>query len=580
MKRVISVFFSAREAHPIAVLLCLLVASVTEAIGVGSLLPAVTMLAGGDTSRSSGLNRMVRETVNSLGITPDFANLIVFATLLLVAKALLLMAALSYVSTSATNVSNSLRRRLVAALFDARWSFFADQSTGRFANAISNDAGRAADAYLTGAQVLVLLIKSVAYAIIALVLDWRLASIGLVASMTIALLMGRLVRITRRAGYKQTDRTSALIIAMVDMLTNIKPLKSMQRYDAMLTDIAMKLKRLKRSLARREVTKVIMQQGNDAMIVVLVGIVAWFAYAVWSIPLPELLVSGLVFFQIVATMSALQKSLQQFAGHESAYVRTQELVAHAEGQREDNPGRGVPAVGDGCRFDRVSFSHDRTPVIKAASFEIPANAITLFSGPSGAGKTTIIDLLIGLNRPDAGTITVGGVPLAELDMRAWRRMIGYVPQELSLFHSSIRDNITLADSAIADAAVLEALDLAGAAGFLATLPDGLDTNVGEMGTKFSGGQRQRISLARALVTRPQVLILDEVTSALDPATEAEIVANIAALRGRFTIIAITHRPAWTEIADRLYRVSGGRVSQEKPERPAKPKSGASPQPLP
>ncbi|MBI3672220.1 MAG: ABC transporter ATP-binding protein [Rhizobiales bacterium] len=580
MKRVISVFFSAREAHPIAVLLCLLVASVTEAIGVGSLLPAVTMLAGGDTSRSSGLNRMVRETVNSLGITPDFANLIVFATLLLVAKALLLMAALSYVSTSATNVSNSLRRRLVAALFDARWSFFADQSTGRFANAISNDAGRAADAYLTGAQVLVLLIKSVAYAIIALVLDWRLASIGLVASMTIALLMGRLVRITRRAGYKQTDRTSALIIAMVDMLTNIKPLKSMQRYDAMLTDIAMKLKRLKRSLARREVTKVIMQQGNDAMIVVLVGIVAWFAYAVWSIPLPELLVSGLVFFQIVATMSALQKSLQQFAGHESAYVRTQELVAHAEGQREDNPGRGVPAVGDGCRFDRVSFSHDRTPVIKAASFEIPANAITLFSGPSGAGKTTIIDLLIGLNRPDAGTITVGGVPLAELDMRAWRRMIGYVPQELSLFHSSIRDNITLADSAIADAAVLEALDLAGAAGFLATLPDGLDTNVGEMGTKFSGGQRQRISPARALVTRPQVLILDEVTSALDPATEAEIVANIAALRGRFTIIAITHRPAWTEIADRLYRVSGGRVSQEKPERPAKPKSGASPQPLP
>jgi ATP-binding cassette subfamily C protein len=108
---------------------------------------------------------------------------------------------------------------------------------------------------------------------------------------------------------------------------------------------------------------------------------------------------------------------------------------------------------------------------------------------------------------------------------------------------------------------VEALTLAGAGEFLANLPKGLDTDVGEMGGKLSGGQRQRISLARALVTKPKVLILDEVTSALDGRTEADIVNNIASLRGLYTIIAITHRPAWTDIADRLYLVAGGRVSR-------------------
>ena len=114
------------------------------------------------------------------------------------------------------------------------------------------------------------------------------------------------------------------------------------------------------------------------------------------------------------------------------------------------------------------------------------------------------------------------------------------------------------------------LDQAGAREFIDSLPDGIETDVGEMGGRLSGGQRQRIALARALVTNPKILILDEVTSALDPETEAEIVSNIASLRGRYTIIAITHRPAWTKIADRLYTISKGHVSS--PKTPSKSKS--------
>jgi ATP-binding cassette subfamily C protein len=138
-------------------------------------------------------------------------------------------------------------------------------------------------------------------------------------------------------------------------------------------------------------------------------------------------------------------------------------------------------------------------------------------------------------------------------------MIGYVPQELSLLHTTIAENITLGNAAIAEEQIWQALEIAGAAEFIRALPKGLATDVGEMGSRLSGGQRQRIALARAIVTRPKLLIFDEVTSALDPVTESDICQRISALVGEFTVVAITHRTAWSSIATRLYNVEEGRV---------------------
>ncbi len=560
MTRILKIFFTAGETRPFLVLFCLVLAGFAEAAGIGSLLPAATSLAGGDSAGSSGLNDFIRSLMTGLGLEPSLGNFVLIVAGFMVLKAALAFTALSYAGISAARVSILLRRRLIAALFNAEWSFYAGQTSGRFANAISNDAGRAGDAYLLAAQVVAYSVQGTAYALIALFIDWRLAALGMAASIVLAAILSRLIKITRRAGYKQTDRTSDLTVRMVDMLTNIKPLKTMQRYEAMLADIAKTLRGLKRSLVTRELSRFGLIQGSEVAIAVLAGTGVYFAHAVWRTPLPELLVSGIVFFQIVSITSKLQKFLQLSVQLEAAYVRTADLIALVESRFETATGTKPPDIGKSCRFERVHFSHGKTHVLSDVSLEIPSGAITVLSGPSGAGKTTIIDLLIGLYAPDSGRILIGNTPIGDIDVKAWRRGIGYVPQELNLFHASIRDNITLGDPAIGDADVLAALEQAGAADFVAKLPHGLDTDVGEMGGKLSGGQRQRISLARALATKPQVLILDEVTSALDPATEAEIVGNIAALAGRYTIIAITHRPAWTGIANRLYDVARGRVT--------------------
>jgi ATP-binding cassette subfamily C protein len=164
------------------------------------------------------------------------------------------------------------------------------------------------------------------------------------------------------------------------------------------------------------------------------------------------------------------------------------------------------------------------------------------------------------------------IPLTSLSLNAWRAMVGYVPQELSLLHSSLRDNIALGNAALSDADIRTALELAQGKEFVDQLPDGLDSNAGEMGGRLSGGQRQRIALARALVGNPKLLILDEVTSALDPETEASICHTATELAGDYTIIAITHRPAWSEIADCLYKIEAGRARPIDPPAAHKPRT--------
>ena len=570
MKQLLNIFFRAEGTKPWLVLACLLLASLSEALGIGTLLPAANAVLGNNADDTTGASQVIGNFIEYLGISANLGNLLVISIALLTLKAVIAFSALAYAGITGARVAINLRRKLIKAIFEARWSFYADQSGGRFANAVSNDATRAGDAYQFSAVVVAGILQLVAYAAVAVFIDWRIALLGGTAGAIITLAMNTLIRISKQAGYKQADRVSSLTIEMVDMLSNIKALKSMDRYGLLVQGLSGLLRRIKRSLVTIQLAKHGVTQGSDALVNIMTGAVAFAAYSLFGSTLPELLVTGIVFFQIVNNLTKLQKQLQTAVVVEGSYVRTIELINQAEGQREDHSGTEQPVLGKGCRFEDVSFAHGNLPVISNATFDVPANRITVLQGPSGSGKTTLIDLLIGLNSVQKGRILIGNKAIETIDIKAWRQSIGYVPQELMLFHDTIHENISLSNPDISVGAIFAALEQAGAKDFIDALPKGIETDVGEMGSRLSGGQRQRIALARTLVTNPKILILDEVTSALDPETEAEIVNNIASLRGRYTIIAITHRPEWTKIADRLYTISKGHVSS--PKKPSKPTS--------
>jgi len=186
-------------------------------------------------------------------------------------------------------------------------------------------------------------------------------------------------------------------------------------------------------------------------------------------------------------------------------------------------------------------------------------------GPTGGGKTTLVDLITGLLEPTAGRITIDGHDLAN-HVRAWQRNLGVVPQMVFLIDDSLRRNVALGvpDESIDEQALAEAIDLAQLTEFVASQPAGLDTKVGERGVRISGGQRQRIAIARALYRRPAVLIFDEGTSALDNATESQLMAAIEHLRGKHTVILIAHRLSTVRNSDRVVFIEQGRIAGEGP----------------
>ncbi len=219
------------------------------------------------------------------------------------------------------------------------------------------------------------------------------------------------------------------------------------------------------------------------------------------------------------------------------------------------------------RFQDVSFAHDAdTPVLNGVSFTIPAGSLTTLIGPSGAGKTTLINLLARLYEPQDGDILVDGVPIRDFERTSWLARLGFSGQDIDLQEGTILDNVRFFDPAISAADVRWALEVAHIGDYVDALPLGIRTPVGDRGMRLSGGQRQRIGLARAIARKPDLLILDEATNAVDVVLEARIFRAIRAALPRATILVITHRAAIADAACQMVlqdgRVLAGRANAE------------------
>lgn len=209
---------------------------------------------------------------------------------------------------------------------------------------------------------------------------------------------------------------------------------------------------------------------------------------------------------------------------------------------------------------RFRYPGSEVDVIDGISLRVPAGHAVAFAGSSGAGKSTLVDLVLGLHQPTSGQILVDGRDI-HTDLAAWQRTVGLVPQDVLLLDDSLRSNVALGLE-VDDARVLEVLAQAQLTDLLSSLPDGLDTMLGERGSRVSGGQRQRIGIARALYADPSVLILDEATSALDNETERRITETIAGLRGSVTTIVVAHRLSTIRECDSVIFLEDGRVASE------------------
>lgn len=237
-------------------------------------------------------------------------------------------------------------------------------------------------------------------------------------------------------------------------------------------------------------------------------------------------------------------------------------------KQEDNAGKTASAISleREIRLRNISFTYPNSEqmVLSEADMVIPVGKSVGIVGTSGAGKTTAVDIMLGLLVPQKGQVLADGVDVQE-NYSSWLSHIGYIPQSIFMLDDSIRANVAfgLSEDEIDDAQVWHALEEAQMAEFVKTLPEGIETQIGERGVRLSGGQRQRIGIARALYPNPELLLFDEATSALDNETEAAIMESINSLHGRKTMVIIAHRLQTIEGCDMVYRVADGKIKQER-----------------
>jgi ATP-binding cassette, subfamily C, bacterial len=541
------------------VLVCLIIGGLAEGVGIATILPLLELAVGQSGEKANAITRAVQDLLSRFGLQPSIEVLLTIMVVAMILKAALVLLAAKQVGYTSAYVATDLRLSLIRNLMKAKWEYFVKQPMGRFSNAMATEAERASVGYVTVCRILADGIQISVYSVLALYISWQVTIGGLGVGLFIMIALKRLIVVARQAGASQTDLLKSLSIRLTDGLQGIKTLKAMSCEDR----LAPLLERESVSLNRAKQRQVMSKEGLSALqepiVIVAVALTIYFAVTWWSGNLDAVMVLIILFWRTVGRIGNLQKEYQRAVNLESAYWSIRDSIEKAGMSEEKIGGTIEPSLKEGISFERVAFAYDGKQVLSGATFFIPSGRFTSILGPSGTGKTTIADLIAGLLKPQSGEIRVDGTSLAKVDMRKWRSMIGYVPQEIFLFHDTIESNVTLGDRSIGRMELVEALKSAGAWEFVSSLPGGIKTILGERGARISGGQRQRIAIARALIRKPSLLILDEVTTALDPKTEAEICMELKGLSGKMTIVAISHQKAMMEVADFIYRVHQGVV---------------------
>lgn len=539
--------YPAGSAIVLGAFLC---AGLAEMLGIGALLPVLSIVSGdGPSESASALERGMQSFFSAAGIKPDFVTLLGVVVAAMIVKSAVIFATVTHVGYAAAKMADDMRVRLIRALMAAQWKYYTSLPAGKIANIMATEAQRVGMCYTLTGKTLASVIQVAVYLAAAFMVSWQISLMAMGAGLVLAVMLRGLVRMAGHAGDDFTSSMNTMMTRLTEALGGVKPIKAMGLGDRYAGLMEGDTKNVMKSMKAQVLAAQFLQGAQDPMAIITGAVIMYVSFTIFHVPLHELMLLGLLFLRLMTSVNLVQGYYQKAVLNESALWEMQAAIAEAEGAREVLPGSEKVRLNQGIKFDQVTLAHDGREIISGFSAEIPARKITVVFGPSGVGKTTLVDSILGLNRPAAGEIFIDGVSLKDADFSFWRARVGYVPQDTFLFHDTILNNITLGDPAIGEGAAVAALKEAAAWDFVQTQPQGIHTVVGERGGKLSGGQRQRIALARALVRKPDLLVLDEATTGLDRESEQAILNTLKKISRHTTIVKISHNPAFLDFAD-------------------------------
>ncbi len=549
--------------------------SLVEGLGLVLLVPLL-MIIFGNAAPAGRLERAAAAVFAWAGVETPLAKLALllaaYATLTIVRSVVLYLRDIRTAELQSGFVEDR-RAHIVVRLAATPWQRLAKLRHARITHVMSGDIQRVGMATHT----LLRLSVSIVMLIVQCVLVFLLAP--LLATVTLALLVLTglaFLPVTRRAhavGGMVADQNLTLLNDTTQFLGGLKLAIGANLQGSFVTEFHETLRKLTRRQIDFQRQAIKARLALNALSSLLGGLLVLIGFGAFHVAPATLITLLYVILRMSRLAGNVQQQVQQFAFALPAYgviKRLERDLAEIPPERT-GPDAG-PAPADGAIvFDDVTFLHEPDDTqdadgaprgVRALSLTIAPGEFIGIAGASGAGKTTFADLLVGLAQPQSGRITVAGVPLAGAALNGWRERVSYVAQDPFLFHDTVRRNLAWANPQASEPDMWAALALAGAEALVRGMAHGLDTVVGERGTLVSGGERQRLALARAMLRQPHLLILDEATGAIDVAGEHEILARLAALTPRPTIIVIAHRGESLDFCTRVLRFEAGRVVED------------------
>ena len=558
-------FFSAYRLRVVGVVCLQVIAGFADNLSIVGLLPVIQSLVSGNTSVGR-VTRALTDLITSVGLPADIRSYLLLVSLAIIVKAITIYVTLRAANRLVLEVVVGIRLRLLKALVEVRWPLFANLKSGNIISLQVNEVERFRPGLTAALTLMTATVQAALYIAASFLVSPQLTLLALVLGAVKVSILRPIRRGTMRLGAIYSDNIRQMTISLLEGLQSIKPIRAMSADESLLTRLTDDVAQNQKSVNDLHRNSTWFSVADDFLTSATLVIVLLTCSMLLSVDLAQLAVIGLLMSRILVQVGNIQKGQQTINLTSSVVQSLHSTLEYYRNNAEKREGTRHVRLRREIKFEDVSLGYDGRTIVSDVNLSIPAGSFCAFNGVSGGGKTTLVDSVLGLVAPITGRVLVDGVNLAEADIVAWRRHIGYVPQELVLFNASVLMNITFNRDGITRDDVCRALKAAEALEFVEAMPQGLNTTVGERGTALSGGQRQRLALARALVHSPDLLILDEATAALDPATEAEICRTLRRLSGERTILAISHQSRVANIADFVVTITGGaaRVSYAEP----------------
>jgi ABC-type multidrug transport system fused ATPase/permease subunit len=438
------------------------------------------------------------------------------------------------------SVAHRTRTRMFAAFMQIPMLDVRRRSWGDVYTAVEQHSGAVPEVFDAMCNALLDLIVLTVLTLLLLVTAPALTALAVLAYVVI----GRLPRLTQplieRASQEAAESGSDMSSVLIRSVQAMRTLRVFGLGSRQVEHFTAASQRAARAEARSGAILSLTEPASHVSALLAVMIMVLVA-SLADTPTATLVLTAGLLYRLQPYFASLEENRLEICTHVPSLRRVHELLAAA--RPEPAAGQPIPDDAAPIRFADVSFRYPGAPrmALDGITLDIPASGWTYIDGPSGAGKSTLINLLLGLFDPDQGRVSLGSVPLATLQLEAWRRTIAVCGQDIELVSGSLRDNILFGDPDADEATIARAMRAAGLTPLLADFAQGIDTPIGEQGGALSGGQRQRVGIARAIVRRPRLLILDEAASALDQPSQHAVFAAIAReMEGR-AVVVIGHQ---------------------------------------